>query len=77
LVAVSLCPLGDQEDMSAKENLTVYPVKCKIFEGADGPLETAPAPKWKSRGIDEYIDSGFKTDPQGVIGDKNSPTAFK
>ena len=76
MVAVSLCPLGDQEDMSRKENLTVYPVKCKIFEGPDGPLETAPAPEWKSRGIDEYIASGFKTDPQGQIGDKNSPTGF-
>ena len=41
-VAVSLCPLGDQHDMSSKETLTTFPVKVKIFEGAKGALETAP-----------------------------------
>jgi len=63
-VSVSLCPLGDQHDMSSRETLTTFPVKVKIFEGADGPLETAPAPE-------------FKSTPHSRIGDKNSETAFK
>ena len=76
-VPVSLCPLGDQHDMSSMETLTTYPVKVKIFEGANGPLETAPAPKFKSMTQEEYINSGFKSTPNGRVGDKNSETAFK
>ena len=77
LVAVSLCPLGDQDDMSGEDKLTTYPVKVKIIEGADGPLETAPDPEFKSMTADEFIDSGFKSTPSGRIGDKNSETGFK
>ncbi len=76
-VSVSLCPLGDQHHMSSKDTLTLYPVKVKIFEGADGPLETAPDPGFKSMTQEEFIDSGFKSTPTGRLGDKNSETAFK
>ncbi len=76
-VSVSLCPLGDQHHMSSKDTLTLYPVKVKIFEGADGPLETAPDPGFKSMTQEEFIDSGFKLTPTGRLGDKNSETAFK
>lgn len=76
-VAVSLCPLGDQHDMSSKETLTTFPVKVKILEGADGPLETAPDPKFKSMTMDELFESGFKSTPTGRVGDRNSETAFK
>ena len=76
-VSVSLCPLGDQHDMSSKETLTTFPVKVKIFEGADSPLETAPAPEFKSMTHEEFIKSGFKSTPSGRVGDKNSETAFK
>lgn len=77
LVAVSLCPLGDQHDISSRDTLTVYPVLVKIFEGEEGPLETAPDPEFKSMTADEFIDSGFKSTPSGRVGDKNSETAFK
>jgi hypothetical protein len=77
LVAVSLSPLGDQDDLSGEDKLTTFPVKVKIFEGADGPLETAPDPGFKSMTADEFIDSGFKSTPSGRVGDKNSETAFK
>ncbi|CAB1079296.1 hypothetical protein D1AOALGA4SA_7010 [Olavius algarvensis Delta 1 endosymbiont] len=76
-VSVSLCPLGDQHDMSSKETLTTFPVKVKIFEGADGPLETAPDPQFKSMTQGEFIKNGFKSTPSGRVGDKNSETAFK
>ena len=76
-VSVSLCPLGDQHDMSSKENLTTFPVKVKIFEGAKGPLETAPDPKFRSMTQDEFVKSGYKQTPSGRVGDKNSETAFK
>ena len=76
-VAVSLCPLGDQHNMSSKETLTTFPVKVKIFEGANGPLETAPDPKFNSMTQEEFIESGFKSTPSGHVGDKNSATAFR
>ena len=76
-VATSLCPLGDQHDMSSTETLTTYPLKVKIFEGANEPLETAPDPEFKSMTQEEFINSGFKSTPSGRVGDKNSETAFK
>lgn len=76
-VSISLCPLGDQHDMSSKEMLTTFPVKVKIFEGANGPLETAPDPGFKSMTQEEFIKSGFKQTPSGRVGDKNSETGFK
>ena len=76
-VSVSLCPLGDQHDMSSKETLTTFPVKVKILEGASGPLETAPDPNFQSMTQAEFIKSGFKSTPTGRVGDKNSETAFK
>ena len=76
-VATSLCPLGDQHDMSSKDTLTTFPLKVKIFEGANGPLETAPDPGFKSMTQEEFIKSGFKSTPSGRVGDKNSETGFK
>ena len=76
-VAISLCPLGDQHDMSSKETLTTFPVKVRIFEGTKGPLETAPNPKFKSMTQEEFFKSGFKSTPTGRVGDKNSDTAFR
>ena len=76
-VSVSLCPLGDQHDMASKETLTTFPVKVKIFEGADGPLETAPDPEFKSMTHEEFIKNGFKQTPSGRVGDKNSESGFE
>ena len=44
LVTVSPCPTGDQEDLTGFDGFTCYPVKIAIYEGEDGPLETAPDP---------------------------------
>ena len=76
-VSVSLCPLGDQDDMASKETLTTFPVKVKVFEGAEGPLETAPDPGFKSMTQAEFIKGEIKSTPSGQVGDKNSATAFR
>jgi uncharacterized protein YcgI (DUF1989 family) len=54
-VAISLCPLGDQHDMSAIENCACYPVRIAIYEGEDGPLETAPDPQRKSTNVVDFV----------------------
>lgn len=74
--AVSLCPSGDQHDMSSPETLTTFPVGVKIFEGADGPLATAPDPGFRSMTQAEFIRSGCRSTPSGRIGDRDAPTAF-
>ena len=65
LVAISPCPLGDQEDMSAVENCTCYPVRIAIYEGEDGPLETAPDPQRKTMNA---VDFNLAGRPGMVIG---------
>ena len=55
---VSPCPLGDQHNMEKYEDFTCYPVKIQIYEGADGPLETAPDPDLKSMNAIDYILKG-------------------
>ena len=57
-VSVSMCPVGDQHDMSSYENFTCYPLKVQIYEGKDGPLETAPDPELKSTEAVDYIKAG-------------------
>lgn len=69
--AVSLCPVGDQEDLTAYENFTCYPIRMAIYEGADGPLETAPDPELKSTEAVDYILAGRPGMVTGKIGTKN------
>ena len=70
LVAISPCPLGDQEDMSAIENCTCYPVRIAIFEGEDGPLETAPDPQRKSMNVVDFVKAGRPGMVTGKVGKK-------
>ena len=65
LVALSPCPLGDQHDMTSIENCTCYPVRIAIYEGEDGPLETAPDPHRKSANAVEFVKAGW---PDMVVG---------
>ena len=69
-VAISLCPLGDQHDMSAIENCTCYPVRLAIYEGEDGPLETAPDPHRKSMNAVDFIKAGRPGMVTGKVGKK-------
>ena len=69
-VGVSPCPVGDQEDMTAYENFTCYPMKVAIYEGADGPLETAPDPGLKSTEAVDYILAGRPGMVVGKVGKK-------
>ncbi len=68
-VTVSTCPVGDQHDMSSYENFTCYPIKVQIYEGADGPLETALAPQLKSTEAIDYIKAGRPGMVTGKIGE--------
>ena len=56
--SVSPCPLGDQHNMKDYNEFTCYPVTFKIYEGADGPLETAPDPDLKSMNAIDYVLKG-------------------
>ena len=47
-VFLSPCPLGDQNDTSSLEDCVNWPFRVAIYEGADGPLETAPDPQHKT-----------------------------
>lgn len=76
-VAVSLCPSGDQYDMSSKDSLTTYPVAVKIYEGPDGSLETAADPGFRSMTHAEFIEAGCPSTPSGHVGGPDSPTAFR
>ena len=69
-VAISLCPLGDQHDMSAIENCTCYPIRLAIYEGEDGPLETAPDPHRKSMNAVDFVKAGRPNMVVGKVGKK-------
>ena len=59
-VSVSTCPSGDQhwDDAETVRDLQNYPLDYAIYEGADGPLETAPDPKQKSDYALDYVLAG-------------------
>ena len=67
---VSPCPLGDQHEMGSYEEFTCYPYKVAIYEGADGPLETAPDPELKSSEAVDYIMDGRPGMVIGKVGKK-------
>jgi len=69
-VAISPCPLGDQHDMSAIENCTCHPVRIAIYEGEDGPLETAPDPQRKSMNVVDFVKAGRPNMVHGKVGKK-------
>jgi uncharacterized protein YcgI (DUF1989 family) len=51
-VFISPCPLGDQNDTSDLSKCVNWPFRVAIYEGADGPPETAPDPQHKT--VDPY-----------------------
>jgi uncharacterized protein YcgI (DUF1989 family) len=69
--AISPCPLGDQEDMTGIENCTCYPIRLAIYEGEDGPLETAPDPGNKSMNAIDFIKAGRPGMVTGKVGKKD------
>ena len=67
---VSLCPGGDQnhlEDITAWVN---HPIRVSIWEGEDGPLETAPDPQQKSWDAVDFIKAGRPGMVTGVVGEE-------
>ena len=66
-VSVSTCPSGDQhwDEAETVKDISNYPIKYAIYEGADAPLETAPDPQQES----EYaLDFVLKGRPGMVVG---------
>ena len=57
-VFVSPCPLGDQNDTSDLSKCVNWPFRVAIYEGADGPLETAPDPHHKTIDPFEFNKAG-------------------
>jgi hypothetical protein len=56
--------------MSAIENCTCYPVRIAIYEGVDGPLETALDPKHKSMNAVDFVKAGRPGMVVGKVGKK-------
>jgi uncharacterized protein YcgI (DUF1989 family) len=69
-VAISPCPLGDQHDMTSVENCTCYPVRIAIYEGEDGPLETALDPERQSMNAVDFVKAGRPGMVHGKVGKK-------
>ena len=69
-VFISPCPLGDQNDTSTLEGCVNWPFRVAIYEGADGPLETAPDPHHKTTEPFEYNKSGRPDMGIGKVGRK-------
>ena len=67
---VSPCPLGDQNDTSSLEGCINWPFRVAIYEGADGPLETAPDPQHQTTEPFDFIKAGRPGMVTGKIGTK-------
>ena len=68
---ISPCPLGDQNDTSSMEGCINWPWRVAIYEGADGPLETAPDPHHKTTEPFEFIKAGRPNMVTGKVGKKS------
>ena len=67
-VFISPCPLGDQNDTSDLSKCVNWPFRVAIYEGADGPLETAPDPQHKTTEPFEFNKAGRPGMGIGKIG---------
>ena len=70
-VIVSPCPLGDQNDTSSLENCVNWPFRVAIYEGEDGPLETAQDPHHETIDPFDFLVAGRPGMGTGKIGTKN------
>jgi uncharacterized protein YcgI (DUF1989 family) len=69
-VFISPCPLGDQNDTSTLEGCVNWPFKVAIYEGAEGPLETAPDPQHKTTDPYDFNKAGRPGMGIGKVGKK-------
>ena len=69
-VSVSTCPSGDQhwDEAETVKDISNYPLKYAIYEGADAPLETAPDPEQESEYALDYVLAGRPGMVVGKIG---------
>ena len=67
-VFISPCPLGDQNDTSDLEKCVNWPWRVAIYEGEDGPLETAPERQQETADPFEFVLAGRPGMTTGVVG---------
>jgi uncharacterized protein YcgI (DUF1989 family) len=67
-VFMSPCLLGDQNDTSDLEKCVNWPFKVEIYEGPDGPLETAPDPQFETMDPFEFNKLGRPGMTVGKVG---------
>ena len=62
--------MGDQCDLTGIEGFTCYPVRIAIYEGEEGPLETAPDPERKTMNAVDFVKAGRPGMVTGKVGKK-------
>lgn len=77
LVAVSLCPYGDQHELRAITDSVCTPIKVAVYEGKDGPLETFPDPHYTSMDAVDFVKAGRPGMVRGKIAGRTSETWFE
>jgi hypothetical protein len=70
-VFISPCPLGDENETNDLSKCVNWPFRVGIYEGADGPLETAPDPQHNT--TDHSSSFGSHTFTEGFHYYSNSP----
>jgi hypothetical protein len=73
---VSPYPVGDQNHTGKYENMVCWLFRTAIYEGTDGPLETAPDPLHKSMEPYNFIKAGRPGMVTPKLGKKSSPTCL-
>ena len=68
--AISPCPLGDQHTTADLRECVSHPLRIAIYEGAEGPLETAPDPQRKTMNAVDFVKAGRPGMVHGKVGEK-------
>ena len=68
--AISPCPLGDQHTTADLRECVCHPLRIAIYEGAEGPLETAPDPQRKTMNAVDFVKAGRPGMVHGKVGKK-------
>ena len=62
--------MGDQHELANYEDMVCYPMRIAMYEGEDGPLETAPDPGRQTANAVDFIKAGRPGMVVGKVGKK-------
>lgn len=62
--------MAEQTDLTGIEGISCYRVRIAIYEGEDGPLETAPDPQRKTMNAVDFVKAGLPGMVTGKVGKK-------